>query len=896
MSLFFWIAVGIALGALVLGLILKARLSDEQVWEELVDPNAPSHKRQSKDRWDTNADARDRYDISMDSEEHPVPQRKKVPEGEEMNTPPLTQNRRSSRDADLRRSTRVERPVPLVVLGTNRRGEVFQERTSALSVNLHGCRYSSRHDYANEGWVTLQVTGTDGANSRPIRARVRSVFSGQSPRELCQVGVELETPGNIWGIPAPPEDWQRILGSGNSGMRAATGASPAIDHSASSPAFFEKQPAPTERRAEVTVFPGPSATAAAAAAVDAAPGAETSPTKEPAPSKAERVVVTAEQLLQALQGKIQLAADKAVQASLSTQIESAIKTALGKIEDGWRANARQTEDFSAARLAEVQSLWEKELVVYRARAEEIARRLEVLASNSQQALVETQKIAERFTKETAPQLHARLNDSVARANSEFETKAAQLSQHHLAQLAESTQLASREARSQLDEALAEVRSLLSSAAAGVSQERVEALIRSSKEQTFGRLEERLSELQSGFEQKHELARHRTNEVASQLENLALETRVARSQHEQGLAEIRSLLATTDSGVSEERVEALIHSAQEQSFSRFEERLGQLYSAFEQQHDLARQHTEEVARQLESFAAETRQARSQHEQGFVEVRSRLANVNAGVPQERVDSLLNSSREQILNHLEWRLGEISGHYEQLLSQVRNQADELAQQVEKLSAETRGQLAETRSLAERASRELQPQDLATIEQSVSHATKEFETAAIRVSDRQLVRLLEQKQAVSREVTLELEARASEVRALLQKASNSTLDEFRHRVETQIDLIIAEATERVTSSLASLDAESRVAGEARRRAMEADVARAAEQSTMEFRSGIKAFLYSCLVAAVSAVDEHAQTTLAGLAKDPNSAPLALGAAAGSSSAPENPPSRTNNNNSSSQ
>jgi hypothetical protein len=51
----------------------------------------------------------------------------------------------------------------------------------------------------------------------------------------------------------------------------------------------------------------------------------------------------------------------------------------------------------------------------------------------------------------------------------------------------------------------------------------------------------------------------------------------------------------------------------------------------------------------------------------------------------------------------------------------------------------------------------------------------------------------------------------------------------------------------------------------VETDVARAAEQSTAEFRSGIKAFLYSCLVAAVSAVDEHAQTTLGGLAKNPN-------------------------------
>jgi hypothetical protein len=113
-------------------------------------------------------------------------------------------------------------------------------------------------------------------------------------------------------------------------------------------------------------------------------------------------------------------------------------------------------------------------------------------------------------------------------------------------------------------------------------------------------------------------------------------------------------------------------------------------------------------------------------------------------------------------------------------------------------------------------------------------------------------------------LEARASEARVQLQKSTNSTLDEARHRVEEQVDLIVAEATERVTSSLATLDAESRATCEARRRDVEAQVAHAAEQSMAEFRSGIKAFLYSCLVAAVSAVDQHAQTTLAGLGKDP--------------------------------
>jgi hypothetical protein len=45
------------------------------------------------------------------------------------------------------------------------------------------------------------------------------------------------------------------------------------------------------------------------------------------------------------------------------------------------------------------------------------------------------------------------------------------------------------------------------------------------------------------------------------------------------------------------------------------------------------------------------------------------------------------------------------------------------------------------------------------------------------------------------------------------------------------------------------------------------------EFRSDMKAFLCSCLVAAVSAVDQHAKTTLGGLSNEPNSSSLKLDA-----------------------
>src|SRR5207247_3302498 len=109
---------------------------------------------------------------------------------------------------DARRSTRIERSVPLIVFGQNRLGEPFVERTVSTSLNLHGCRYPSRHDYGVGSWVTLQVVGLNVEPKPPaVRARVRPVHTSQSSRELQQLGVEFETAGSVWSVVAPRGDW-----------------------------------------------------------------------------------------------------------------------------------------------------------------------------------------------------------------------------------------------------------------------------------------------------------------------------------------------------------------------------------------------------------------------------------------------------------------------------------------------------------------------------------------------------------------------------------------------------------------------------------------------------------------------------------------------------------------
>ena len=842
--LIFAIALAAMVTALVLAYVLRSRLSDDDVWEELVDPSGSPNESESRPRLLSEAQA------PQETEE--VPQQLKV---EPMTIPTSTQSSRSFRGADLRRSSRLEQPVSLVVMGTNRRGESFQERTSALSFNLHGCRYSSRHDYPTDGWVTLQVTGTDGMNSPVVRARVRSVVLPKSPRELSQVGVELETPGNVWGIRRAPEDWDRVLSSGKFAGRT-TAATPAAIPAPSEPEeLFENPPTPAERKAEVTVFPSP-----------AAPPPE--PPAAP-PAKPDRLVLTPDQLLQALQGKLQQAADRAVQTAIATHLNDSVRAALGKIDDAWKSNVRQAEEFSTARLGEAQNHWERDLVVYRSRAEEVARRLESVAAATQQNLVESQKLAQHIKTEVEPQLTSRIGESLERAKSEFAANVAEVSGQHIAQVSETAQAAAREAQARLDESLAEMRSPATASAplaasAGISEQRLQEAAASARNEVLQHVEDRLAEIWSLFEQQQDLARQRTDQLSASLGQLNEQLQDAKLMQERSLVELRSLSASQAAvPPTQEQLEPRLQAAREQLHNDFEWRLGEVTGRFEQLHGAARKSADELAERLDALTAEARSLRAQHEQGLGELRSAVASLPTPVSQERMDWLLNSAREQLLNHMESRIGELSSRSEQQHDITRQHAEEIAQRVETLASNTRSQLEEARALAENSSLTQRPGDLSTLEHAVERVTHDFESTAARVSERQLIRLTEQKRALANEASLELEARASETRATLQKAANSMLEEFRRRVEVQIDLITTEATERVSSTLASLEAESRATCEARKRSLESEVARAADQSTAEFRSGIKAFLYSCLVAAVSAVDQHAQTTLAGLDKN---------------------------------
>ena len=107
-----------------------------------------------------------------------------------------------------RRSTRIVQAVPLVVTGVDALGRPFAERTSTLIINCHGCRYQSKHYVLKNMWVNLEVPHPDpGHAPRRVRGKVAWIQRPRTVRQLFQVALELEVPGNAWGIGFPPDDW-----------------------------------------------------------------------------------------------------------------------------------------------------------------------------------------------------------------------------------------------------------------------------------------------------------------------------------------------------------------------------------------------------------------------------------------------------------------------------------------------------------------------------------------------------------------------------------------------------------------------------------------------------------------------------------------------------------------
>lgn len=111
--------------------------------------------------------------------------------------------------AQKRRSSRIEKAIPLAVQGVDASRAAFQEEVTTLAISCHGCSYQMKHQVLPGAMLVLNVRQqANGRSEGPARARVKWIEKLNTGADTDYgIAVEFESAGNIWGISSPPEDW-----------------------------------------------------------------------------------------------------------------------------------------------------------------------------------------------------------------------------------------------------------------------------------------------------------------------------------------------------------------------------------------------------------------------------------------------------------------------------------------------------------------------------------------------------------------------------------------------------------------------------------------------------------------------------------------------------------------
>jgi hypothetical protein len=149
--------------------------------------------------------------------------------------------------AQRRRTTRITSSIPLTVRGVDLLSQPFEERTATVAVNTYGCKYPSKHHLPKNTWITLEIPAPENADGpHRVRARVVWIQRPRTVREMFQIAVELESPGNVWSLESPPEDWETT---------ASTLRAPAATERTPGDAVAKWMNSETTSRAQTEQFP-----------------------------------------------------------------------------------------------------------------------------------------------------------------------------------------------------------------------------------------------------------------------------------------------------------------------------------------------------------------------------------------------------------------------------------------------------------------------------------------------------------------------------------------------------------------------------------------------------------------------------------------------------------------
>jgi hypothetical protein len=346
-----------------------------------------------------------------------------------------------------RRSTRIVQAVPITVTGTDALGQPFKERTTTVMVNCHGCKYQSKHYVPKNSIVKLDIPRPEGGPFS-TQGRVVWVQRPRTVRELFQIGLEFEAPGNVWGIAFPPEDWAAPAGESAESIaefsmplepttapESAASVSPqplppappppvppVMEKRAETPAPPFKIPAPPTSSVTSPAAPPKAATPAPVSAGASAPAAPSAPIDNkihvvPPPAAAPA------------------APAPDAQSALARQVSQMVAAAKENLDKTLRRGAEQaiTEEMTVARQqldAQLHETVEKAIKASMDRVSESAvKKVVQQAADRTAAIVEE---ARKATESSTSQLDEKVRNAVQQAVSHAAEQAAQQASQHTA--------------------------------------------------------------------------------------------------------------------------------------------------------------------------------------------------------------------------------------------------------------------------------------------------------------------------------------------------------------------------------------------------------------------------------------------------------------------------------
>jgi hypothetical protein len=775
---------------------------------------------------------------------------------------------------ERRRSERISQSLPVIVRGIDLLGQPFEERSSTLNLNLHGCRYASKYHLPKNTWVTLEIVRGDEREN--VRARVAWIQRPRSIRELFQIAVELESPGNFWALEDTPADWTAGRASGQVAERQTRRAT-------SAPAFAEGK---IENMTQGT------------------PGESFAPERG---FGGEQVPAADSPLLREWRAEI----ERDTSATAEKAAANAVEQIREKLEEFQRERANASAALSSEMAAKQETILEtmrleldRDARGIRELLNELDRNAEGLRSENQAALDSISRLAQARLQVEAAQLQGaaesptqqatnldaattelqeRLQSELALAQSQW-TELLQSSldsgvDRLVKELSGRSHEILRETNQKLSERVADLRQPLAQISSA-AQETL-ASVKSALDQEMARARASLAEIEHSASRMKEYSaqlesatHHALNELHGRLEN------ILEAQTEEMKRRVESLVAAAPQRVGPqieslgqqlaERTVAEIESKVAPRLERVSESLRELAAREAQTEEGLRLHRERLRQVSE---VNLREASAQMTATLVNLRGEFEvarKESLGKWSEELDAAgiraAHAAAESIGRSSEWFQQEARSRLQVLVEQAAATAatslDEKASEVAnkfdaQLEERSHARVDELQGQIDSLAGEVAGRTRSQLDAAAEAAAASFGQVIRDVADRETQQFTETSRSALADRARELESLTGERLNKFQGQAAASMDQLQARMASELDASVARGRDALAAEFAKAADNFRIERESREAAWIESALRLSDEAAAKFQERLQTAADSWAVSSVRRLNERGQTSV---------------------------------------